>query len=672
MRTSIIGIGDTADAALRDAAVDTAHVVRVDALEQLLLVAQEDGSPVVLLDDTTAIVLAAAGPQRTYATLDLSGGPCEPDHVELAGEVPAHRLNSVAASYPGSAPGKSIDASPGLLTAVAHVAQHIAVRKLPKSSLEVPEACKPTLTTAGFTTPAETRPWLRRHRETPVTAVVDADAERLVLRSATPPAAAPLPFLLVLPGNSVEEIVAAAQVCLDELAADRPAHALIEEHSGRRGQWRATLVGTDKEQLRHELSAAVRGLPDISPGGEWATPAGSYCTTAPIGAAYRVAFVYPGGFTAYPDVAEDLFDLFPALRDQFEREAAEPARRYRLDTIHGLGLTPGPAEAMRHERALRDDLAGMVNIGLNVAVLHTRMLRDQLGLRPDGALAYSFGEASMLFALSALDFADWNPSSLDESPLVQNGISGRKDVVRQVWATADNEVWASHVVLAGPERVRAAVGDEERVFLTHINTPEETVIAGDPAKCAEVLARLGSSSAKSPTTHVLHCELLDGSRQRLADLHAHEVRRVPDAELLSMFEFGPASLPVGSTPAQRIAHTLTHPVDFPRLVETAYQRGYRYFIEVGPAASCTRWIRDTLGDRPHVAVSVDQRGVPTGLAVARVLARLVCHRVPGPEPVLALQVALAHRHVLRTHNVAQQHAVAALTRSLPEPVEPQR
>ncbi|MDX8053728.1 hypothetical protein SK571_30520 [Lentzea sp. BCCO 10_0798] len=672
MRTSIIGIGDTAEAALRDAAVDTAHVVRVDSLEQLLLVAQEDESPVVLLDDTTAIVLAAAGPQRTYAALDLTGGPCEPDHVELAGEVSVARLTSVAASYPSSAPGKSINASPGLLAAVAHVARHIAARRLPKSALEVPEVCKPALTAAGFTAPAVTRPWLRRRKESPVTAVVDADAERLVLLGATPPAAAALPFLLVLPGNSVEEIVVAAQACLDELAAGRPAHALVEEHAGRRGQWRAALVGTDEEQLRHELSAAVRGLPEIPPGGEWATPAGSYCTTAPIGAAYRVAFVYPGGFTAYPDVAEDLFDLFPALRDQFERETAEPAQRYRLDTIHGLGLTPGPAAAMRHERALRDDLAGMVNIGLNVAVLHTRMLRDQLGLRPDGALAYSFGEASMLFALSALDFADWEPSSLDESPLVQNGISGRKDVVRQAWANPDGEVWASHVVLAGPEHVLAAIGDEDRVFLTHINTPEETVIAGDPARCAEVLARLDRSSAKSPTTHVLHSKLLDGSRQQLVDLHAHEVCRVPDAELLSMYEFGPASLPVGSTPGQRIAHTLARPVDFPRLVDAAYQRGYRYFIEVGPAASCTRWIRDTLGDRPHVAVSVDQRGVPTGLAVARALARLVCHRVPGPEPVLALQVVLAHRHVLRAHNAVQQHAVAALTRSLPDSVEPQR
>lgn len=670
MRTSIIGIGDTTDAALRDAAVDTAHLVRIDSLEQLHLVARDAGSPVVVFDHTAAIVLASAARQRVYAVLDLTGEACEPDHVELVGEVSPQRLNAIAAAYPGTTPGRSISASAGPLAAVVHVAHHIASRRLPASVLVVPESCRPTL--AGFTTPAATRPWLRRHRDSPVTAVVDAGAERLVLLGATPAAAAPLPFLLVLSGNTIAEIVTSAEACLGELTAGRPAHELVEEHAGRRGQRRAALVGTDEEQLRHELMAAVHGLPDIEPGGEWATPAGSYCTTAPIGSAYRVAFVYPGGFTAYPDVAEDLFDLFPALRDQFELEADEPAQRYRLDTIHGLGLTPGAAAAMRHERALRDDLAGMVNVGLNVAVLHTRMLRDHLGLRPDGALAYSFGEASMLFALGALDFASWNPSSLDESPLVQSGISGRKDVVRQAWGITEGEAWASHVVLAGPERVRAAIDVEDRVFLTHVNSPEETVVAGDPARCAEVLAKLECASAKSPTAHVLHCDLLDGSRQELADLHAHEVRRVPDAELLSMFEFGSASLPVGSTPAQRIAHTLTRPVDFPRLVETAYQRGFRYFIEVGPAASCTRWIRDTLGGRPHVAVSADQRGVPTGLAVTRILARLVCHRVPGPEPVLALQVVLAHRHVLRAHNAAQQHAVASLTRSCPESVEPQR
>ncbi|MGI5506400.1 hypothetical protein [Lentzea sp. CA-135723] len=663
MRTSIIGIGDTAAAALRDAGVDSADEVTLDSLDHLRRVALRAGPPVVVQDDTAAVVLSATA-EQAHATLDLTSGVVEPDHLELVGDVTAARLVRLGADYPGLGLSRSLGASAGPVAAIAHVARHIARRRMPASDLAVPRECGPPLTLAGFVVPADSRPWLRRYRDRPVTAAVDAGEDHVVLVEATPPAATALPLLLVLAGDSTDELVTAARQCLDELDSGRPARSLIEERAGSPGRWRAALVGTDEARLRDELSAAVRGLPGVPPGGEWATPTGSYCTTAPIGVAHRVAFVYPGGFTAYPDVADDLFDLFPALRDEFERETSEPAQHYRLDTIHGLAPRRGPAEAMRHERELRDDLAGMVNVGLNVAVLHTRMLRDQLHVRPDGALAYSFGEASMLFALSALDFADRDPSTLDTSSLVQSGISGHKDVVRRAWHVPDDvpdhQVWAAHVVLAGPEAVHAAIGGEERVFLTHVNSPEETVIAGDPARCAEVLARLGCSSAKSPTSHVLHCALLNSALAEFADLHSHEVRREPEAELMSMVEFGPAVLPVGSTPAQRIARTLTRPVDFPRLVEAAYERGYRYFVEVGPAASCTRWIRDTLGDRAHVAVSVDQRGVSTGLAATRVLARLVCHRVPVPEPMRAVQVARAHRHVLRAHNAVQQQAVARL------------
>ncbi|HEX6075430.1 MAG TPA: hypothetical protein VFZ32_09225, partial [Micromonosporaceae bacterium] len=77
------------------------------------------------------------------------------------------------------------------------------------------------------------------------------------------------------------------------------------------------------------------------------------------------------------------------------------------------------------------------------------------------------------------------------------------------------------------------------------------------------------------------------------------------------------------------SHTLCRPVDFPRLVRTAYAEGFRAFVEVGPAATCTRWITDVLraDAQPHVAVSLDRRGAATATALAGAIARLVSHGV---------------------------------------------
>lgn len=481
-------------------------------------------------------------------------------------------------------------------------------------------------------------------------------------------AAAVAPVLLVLAGETGAELAAAARAAAADVESGRDVRSVVAEHATASGRLRAVLVGADPGRVRDELDAAARSLGGLADD-DWVTPAGSFCTPRPIGPAGKVAFVYPGGFTAYPGVGADLFAQFPQLRAPFEREATE---RFVLDSGPG-----DPAASVAAERALRDDLAGMVTIGMTIAVLHTRMLRDQLGIAPDGGLAYSFGETTMLFALGPLAFADWVPSELAGSWLVRRGISGQKEVVRAAWRLPadlpDDRVWASHVALTSAAAVRSVIGAFDRVFLTHLNSPGEVVIAGDPEQCHELLARLGCSAARAPVNHVLHAPVLHGVLGQFADLHRHRVRHVdPGLDLLSMHGYRPARLEVGATPATRIAQTLTRQVDFPRLVNVAYDRGYRIFIEVGPAASCTRWTSDILGSRAHVAVSADHRGRSTGTAAARVLARLishgrpVAHQAPSGADVasvlapLAAHVASTHRAVVRAHTEAQLHHLRGL------------
>jgi hypothetical protein len=52
------------------------------------------------------------------------------------------------------------------------------------------------------------------------------------------------------------------------------------------------------------------------------------------------------------------------------------------------------------------------------------------------------------------------------------------------------------------------------------------------------------------------------------------------------------------------------PVDFPRVIERAYADGVRVFVEHGPRAQCTGWIRQILAGREHVAVALDRTDGP--------------------------------------------------------------
>src|SRR5690242_15312942 len=78
--------------------------------------------------------------------------------------------------------------------------------------------------------------------------------------------------------------------------------------------------------------------------------------------------------------------------------------------------------------------------------------------------------------------------------------------------------------------------------------------------------------------------------------------------------------------ADRVADMLTEQalrtLDFPRLIENAWNDGVRVFIEHGPQAGCTRWIDQILGGRPHVAVALDRYGTPSLQQAVDTVARL--------------------------------------------------
>ncbi|WP_234010368.1 hypothetical protein, partial [Streptomyces sp. SPB074] len=245
----------------------------------------------------------------------------------------------------------------------------------------------------------------------------------------------------------------------------------------------------------------------------------------------------------------------------------------------------------------------------------------------------------MLFATGGWSAEGRRDDLISDTPVFKDRLVGRRRTVRELWDvpedTPDKDLWASHVLLTDRDRVEKALASYDRVFLTHVNTPGELVVAGDPAQCRALIAELGCQAARSPVSVVMHCPVVDADVDALAGLNDYPTGSLGGLELLSAYDYRELPGLERRRVARRIAHTLRSPIDFPRLVHTAYERGYRYFLEVGPGATCTRWVKDTLGDLPHAAVCVDRRGVPAAGAVARLIEKLVGNGLPvDPPPLL--------------------------------------
>jgi 3-hydroxymyristoyl/3-hydroxydecanoyl-(acyl carrier protein) dehydratase/malonyl CoA-acyl carrier protein transacylase len=274
--------------------------------------------------------------------------------------------------------------------------------------------------------------------------------------------------------------------------------------------------------------------------------------------------------------------------------------------------------------------------GALTAVLHTKIVQDYFRVQPHSALGYSLGEVSMVLAL-ALNTDVWESaealvSRAESSPLLKTRISGPKNAVREAWGwpsldtDEDSDFWGTYVLLSPLDAVKQVLRQENRVYLTHINTPQEVVIAGDKASCHRVIERLQCDAFPIPASTVIHCEPMHSEYGEMVQWLTLPVREQTPLNLYSSAECDRMALDSHSV-VHRITKALCQCVDFPQLVHRSYDDGTRIFLELGPGGTCTRWIRENLKGKEHLALFLNRRGANDLVGIVRVLAQLVSHQV---------------------------------------------
>ena len=397
----------------------------------------------------------------------------------------------------------------------------------------------------------------------------------------------------------------------------------------------ASLVAHQPAELVREIDLAVKGIPSaMARHSEWQTPSGSYFTPEPLGDQGKVAFVYPGAFNSYPGMGRELFILFPHLFQSMGKVTTDIGDKLREKLVYPRSLTALDDEAIkRYEALLQGDAIAMLISGTSLAFLYTSVLRDAFGLHPAAAFGYSLGEFSMGFATGVWTSGDGASSRLQTSPVFVDRLAGPQNAIRQAWGMPTmpveyrSNLWANYVLMAAPEAVTEAVKLENRVYLTHINTPRQVVIGGDPAACQRVIARLHCNALQAPFNYALHCDPIRMEYDGLAHLHTWPVQSIPDVTLFTAATYEPAVIEENAL-GKGIAHALVNPLDFPRLINRVYATGARIFIEVGAGSNCSRWIDETLKESSHSTFSINRRGTDDSVSIIRLLARLVSHRVP--------------------------------------------
>jgi len=415
------------------------------------------------------------------------------------------------------------------------------------------------------------------------------------------------------------------------------AHKMLPYHAKRQTDgWVVCVLGSTREAILREITFALKGIPAaLDKGTDWQTPQGSYFTPAPLGNADTVSFVYPGAFNTYPGVAQDILYLFPTLKDRMETVSKNFTALLNEKLLYPRRMTAlSPSELSAAQRELVDDPLTMLTSGITLSTLFTLLLQNELDVHASSAFGYSLGEISMMFANGVWSQADEAHATLHGSPLFHTRLTGPQNAVREHWDLPPQAfpgeprpIWENYILMCSPEDGKVVAQAEPRVFITHINTPNQIVIGGDPAACQRMIARMGCRSLQAPFNTVLHCEAMRSEYQALYRLVSWPASVSTETKLYTAAANQPVPL-IQRAIAEQIAAGLCQQLDFTRLVNQVYADGARVFIELGAGSNCTRWIDETLKDKPHAAFSVNRKGLNDHTAVSQLLARLISHNIP--------------------------------------------
>lgn len=307
----------------------------------------------------------------------------------------------------------------------------------------------------------------------------------------------------------------------------------------------------------------------------------------------KLAFIFPGAGNAYPGMGRGLAAAFPWVMERQHAENDRLRDQFAADAYWDQSRRP----------TARDCLIGQVSF----AALVTDILAE-LGIRPDCIIGNSLGVSAGLFATRIWTARDEMLRRLTTSPLFTTDLTGPCNAVRRHWQLDHDAAfdWLTSVVSAPESDVRRLLGP--RSYLLAVNSEAECVIGGDRSTVAEVIKSLGAASIPLDNVTVAHCEVIREVQSAYRELHLLPTTSDPAIEFFHPTQCVPITLTRDAAADAVLAQALSV-VDFPRLIEAAYEHGVRTFLEIGPGTSCTRMIGRILSNRSHVAIAAVNREI---------------------------------------------------------------
>jgi [acyl-carrier-protein] S-malonyltransferase len=274
----------------------------------------------------------------------------------------------------------------------------------------------------------------------------------------------------------------------------------------------------------------------------------------------KLAFLFPGQASQYPGMGKDLAANFAESRAVFDE----------ADAALGFPISQLCFEGSEDALKLTENTQPAI---LTVSVAAYRALAAR-GIQPDFAAGHSLGEYSALVAAGALEFSEAVKLVRQRGRYMQEAVPTGEGAMAAILGLSPADVAEVCKKAAGGEVVSPA----------NLNSPEQTVIAGNAAAVKRSVEIASQSGAKRAVILAVsapfHCTLLAPAQKRLepdlravkfSALHFPVITNV-DAEAINS----------GDEARESLVRQVTMPVRWLESVREMIEQGVNIFVEVGP------------------------------------------------------------------------------------------
>ena len=350
---------------------------------------------------------------------------------------------------------------------------------------------------------------------------------------------------------------------------------------------RLVVVISDASDIDARLHAARSALAKGSADGAYA---GS--PDKPPG---RLAFLFPGQGSQYPDMAKDLVCRFPeAMAAVIDFNAGcDPLDLGQM--IYPVRSPGSQDEALWDERLRRTDVAQPAIGAVSLAMLK---VLERFGVLPSAVGGHSFGEIAALHTAGAMDREAFIHLSRERG--------------RCMAAAAHTGDAGTMLAVQAPLKTVAALIEETdaEVVLANRNSPDQGVVSGTSEGIdafADTCRNAGIRTVRLPVGAAFHSPLVAPALP-------------PFVKVLENLRFTPPTLPAYANLTgapyptgvkecrETLGRQLISPVRFDDQVRRMYDDGCTTFVEVGPRRILSGLVSRILGDSPHKTLAMDASG----------------------------------------------------------------